>query len=208
MIRLLAATLLFTPLVVTPVGAAASAPTGALPDAPPDARPDARGASVLTSYDCRSEFGSGTASVRSTVALPRTVAASERVAPRRMHVALQVPKRIVDELRRNSVDSLEGSSRSVRLTVGTLRVRVRDVTLLRTDLPTQGAMTLRGSGTTDAFRIRRAGEYAVRVPRRLSVNLTAWVEDDAFGDASATRPLTCAAASGTDRRLATLRVTG
>lgn len=189
MIRLLASALLTSLLVLPAADAALPVSDRAQP------------ASVVTTYDCTSDFGYGSGAVRVSTKFPSSVQSSEKLASRAVRVRLTVPEEIVDELRRNHVDSLEGSSSSTRLSVGAKRVRVRNVRLPLTELPDSGAMPLRGKGRISGFTLRRAGKYAVRVPKRFTADLTAWIDD-----ASATRTLTCAAAAGAPRRLTTLLV--
>lgn len=190
-IRLLVPALLI-PLLAAPSSDASPAP------APTHARANA---AVVTTYDCNSDFGSGSGVVRVSTKLPQSVRVSQRLRSRVVRVSLTLPWELVDELRRNHVRSLEGSSEVTRLRVGKKRLAVRDVTIPRTKVPDEGSMTLRGVGTADAFSIRRAGEYSVRVPRRFAADITARINEY-----SATRTLTCTVTPGASRQLTTLLV--
>ncbi len=191
MIRLLAPALLIPLTVVAPTMPSQAAP-------PPVS---ARKAAVLTTYDCDSDYGGGSGVVRIATKLPESVRAAKPVRPRVVRVLLTVPEELVDQLRAFGVDSLKGSSSSAKLKIGTKSVKVRGLKIPRTDVPDEGSMRLRGAGTADGFTIRRAGEYDVLAPKRLSAQITAQANGFS-GDAD----LTCAVAPGAPRRLTTLLV--
>ncbi|CAN5403871.1 hypothetical protein BH09ACT12_BH09ACT12_12350 [soil metagenome] len=191
MIRFLACALLI-PLLVVPAAGAAPAATAER------GRP---AAAVVTSYDCDSDFGSATTSVRVSTRLPRSVRVAQRLGHRVVRVSLTIPEALVDQLRAYGVRAIEGSSDVTRLRVGRQALKVRDVTIPHTPVPDAGSMTLRGIGTADAFSIRRAGEYPVRLPGRLKAHMTA-----DFGGSSASGTLACAVTPGAPRRLTSLLV--
>ncbi|MAS53258.1 MAG: hypothetical protein CMJ44_01280 [Pimelobacter sp.] len=167
----------------------------------PEAEAAGRKAVLDTAYVCDFGQGSGVIDVTVKVRLPRKAAAGSTLAQRRIKVSLVLPADTVASLRQFGVESVEGRADRARLRVGPARPAVRGLRVPRTDLPESGSLVLRGTGRVDAFATPAPGRYAVKVPKRLAVELTAHGDGSSFEQG-----LACAVAPGAPSRLGTLRV--
>lgn len=158
--------------------------------------------SFTSTYTCESPGGRSSSEVSLKVGFPRSAEAGAVVPSRRVTASITVPKKFVDLMRRYGVESISGRAVDGRLRVGKKRVAVSDVVLPRTDVPSRGGMTLRGTGTVGSFVIAKPGAYAVRIPAAFDAKITAHTRSS--GDVAAT--LSCTLASGAPSRLGTLTV--
>lgn len=157
--------------------------------------------SLRTTYDCDAgSFGSGSSAVTVKVDVPDRVRAGVRVAARRITFRIVVPDALVEQMR-GRARALSATA-TAKYRVGAKRVPIRNLTIPRTAVPTEGNMVLRGTGRAGAFTIDEPGRYAVKVPRRLAAVVTA--HGTAIGDVNV--GMTCSLADGAAARLSGLRV--
>lgn len=157
---------------------------------------------LTTRYACQSDFGGGRSAVTVKVDLPDQVKAGRQVDARRITFRIVVPDALVTELRDNSVDAVSATG-TAKYRVGAKRVPIRNLTVPRTDVPAEGAMVLRGSGRAGAFIINEPGRYAVKVPKGLIAEVTAYGVPIV---GQVTTDLTCTLVRGAPATLSTLRV--
>lgn len=167
----------------------------------PEAEAAGKKRTLDTAYVCDFGQGSGVIDVAVTVKLPKKVAAASTVAKRRIKVSLVLPADTVATMRQFGVESVAGRADGAKLRVGPTRAAVRTLRVPRTELPPSGSLTLRGTGRVSSFEAPAPGRYAVRVPKRLAVELTAYGDGSSFEQG-----LACAVAPGAPSRLGTLRV--
>lgn len=167
----------------------------------PEAEAAGTKATLDTAYVCDFGQGSGVVDVRVRARLPKKAAAGSTVAERRIKVSLVLPADTVATLRQFGVESVEGRADRAKLRVGPTRAAVRKLRVPRTEIPPSGSLTLRGTGRVSSFEAPAAGRYAVRVPKRLALELTAYGDGSSFEQG-----LACAVAPGAPSRLGTLRV--
>ncbi|NYJ00589.1 hypothetical protein HNR19_001287 [Nocardioides thalensis] len=161
-----------------------------------------------TSYSCTSAYGGGTAAGVVSVGLPKRVQAGERLRARPIEVTIVVPSDLVDTLRENDVDSIEGTSDDATYRLkkrGTKAIvkPINDLVVPETAVPAEGDMTLIGTGTASGHTFRRAGLYSVLVPKAFTADGTAHGVP-IVGDLDFT--MSCALASGAPAKIASLRV--
>lgn len=156
---------------------------------------------LTTTYDCDAGlFGSGSSAVTVKVDLPGRVRAGREVDSRRITFRIVVPEELVDQLRGNA-EAISATA-TAKYRVGAKRIPIRNLRIPRTDVPAEGAMVIRGSGRAAAFTIDEPGRYAVKVPRGLAADVTAYLSSGG----EFTVPMSCALAAGAPAKLATLRV--
>lgn len=158
---------------------------------------------LTTTYNCDAgSFGSGSSAVTVRVDIPNRVRAGVQVDARRITFRIVVPDELVQQMRDNSVDAISATA-TAKYRVGAKRVPIRNLTIPRTEVPAEGDMVIRGSGRAGAFTINEPGRYAVKVPKGLAAEVTAYGVPIV---GQITTDMTCALATGAPAKLATLRV--
>lgn len=156
---------------------------------------------LTTTYDCDSSQGGGSSAVTIKVDVPKRVRAGVKVDARRISFKIVIPDELADQLR-NNADEVSATG-TAKYRVGAKRIPIRNLTIPRTDIPADGDIVIRGSGRAAGFTINEPGRYAVKVPKGIAADVTAYGVPIV---GQITVPVTCTLAAGAPARLATLRV--
>jgi hypothetical protein len=161
-------------------------------------------ASITTSYTCPTPFGPQTVTGTTSVNLPASVAAGQKVRDRQVKVRVVIPAAFVRAARGFlGITAISGKATEASYRVGAKKVPLTGLVLPRTALPASGPLTLKATGIAKGFRLANPGTYAVKVP--LSFRLHAADQD---GEPIPGTPLSCTLAPGAPSKLGSIKVVG
>ncbi|MEI5672542.1 MULTISPECIES: DUF6801 domain-containing protein [unclassified Nocardioides] len=117
-------------------------------------------------YTCQTSFGPQVVTVTTKAPLPKKVKKGKKVPAKTVVLKVVLSPELATALRGFGITSLSGNAAGAKATVGKTKVALKNVAFKDQAVPASGAMTIKASGKTAAFKLRKRGTQVVKAPTK------------------------------------------
>lgn len=157
-------------------------------------------ASGKATYTCSTVVGDQTLAVTTKIALPAKAKKGTVVKGKKVTLTVVLPESLVGALNAIGVKELSGTASGVKAKVGSTGVALQNVGFKATKVPASGTMTVKATGKTAAFTLKKPGTYAISLPTKFKFTST----DQNGGTLTDKAP--CSLDSGQKKKIGTITV--